>query len=291
MRKALGIVMLIIGVSGVVLSVVGTIIGQRLVADLGKGLEANLTLTLDGLDTVNESLILTKSTVGSLSEGLATVEDTAENVSVAIDDTRPLLQQASTVTTQRVPESIETFQEGLPALIEVAGTVDETMRTLSNFNVDRRILGIPLSFDLGVDYDPEVPFDETVEELGASLEGMPEQLRSLEESMSVTDDNMRAISRNVSEIGRDLSAINEDVAEIEPLLDEYISTVREISDALRQARLSVRRQLDQMRIVVTVIMVWFGLMQIAPLYLGWELFTGDRRPAVEVQQGKDEEDS
>lgn len=273
------------------MSVIGIIIGQRLVADLGEGLEANLTLTLDGLDTVNESLILTKSTVGNVSDGLATVEDTAENVSVAIDDTRPLLQQASTVTTQRVPESIETFQEGLPALIEVAGTVDETMRTLSNFNVDRRILGIPLSFDLGVDYDPEVPFDETVEELGASLEGMPEQLRSLEESMSVTDDNMRAISRNVSEIGRDLSAINEDIAEIEPLLDEYISTVMEISDALRQARLSVRRQLDQMKLAVTVIMVWFGLMQLAPLYLGWELFTGAREPVVQPQYGNDEQDS
>lgn len=291
MRKALGIVMLAVGVSGVVLSVIGTIIGQRLVTDLGQGLEANLTLTLDGLDTVNESLILTKSTVGSLSEGLATVEDTAENVSVAIDDTRPLLRQASTVTTQRVPESIEAFQEGLPALIQVAGTVDETMRTLSSFNVDRRILGIPLSFDLGVDYDPEVPFDETVQELGASLEGMPEQLRSLEESMSVTDDNMRTISRNVSQIGRDLGAINEDVAEIEPLLDEYISTITEISDSLRQVRFSVRRQLDQMRVIVTVIMVWFGLMQVAPLYLGWELFTGSRRPAVEVQHGGDERDS
>ena len=287
MRKVLGIVMLAIGVSGVILSVIGTIVGRRLVSDVGEGLHANLTLTLDSLTTVNESLILTKSTVSRLSEGLATVEETAENVSVAIDDSRPLLRQASTVTTQRVPESIETFQEGLPALIDVAATVDETLRTLNSFNIDRSILGIPLSFDLGVDYDPEVPFDESVEELGASLEGMPEQLRSLEESMSVTDDNMRTISRNVSEIGHDLSAINAEIADIGPLLDEYISRVTEISDSIRQARLIVRQQLDQMRLVVTVVMVWFGLMQVAPLYLGWELVMGHRGPATGSQDGND----
>lgn len=288
MRKALGVVMILIGVSGVILSVVGTIVGQRLVTEVGEGLHANLTLTLDGLDTVKESLILTRSTVARVSEGLATVEQTADNVSIAIDDTRPLLRQASTVTTEQVPQSIEAFQDTLPALIEVSAAVDDTLRTLSAFNVDRTILGIPFGFDLGIEYDPEVPFDESVQELGASLEGMPEQLRSLEESMSVADENMRVIGRNLSDIGGDLGAINRDVTEIDPLLDEYISTVTEIGDSIRQGRLLLEQRLDQLRLIVTVAMVWFGLMQVAPLYLGWELLKGYRQPATESRRGNGE---
>lgn len=277
MRKALGIVILATGVLGIILSIVGIIAGRRLVDSMGQGLQSNLTTTLDSLETVKETLILTKLTVGQLSEGLSTVEDTMDNVSIAIDDTRPLLQQSSSVTTEQLPASIEAFQETMPALVEVAGTIDDTLRTLDAFNVRRSILGIPLDFDLGVEYDPEVPFDESVSDLGASLEGVPQQLRSLRQHIETTNDNLRTMSRNVSSISSDLGTINSSISRVEPLLDEYIAIITELSDSTRQARLLLQRQIGQVKFVLTVAMIWLGLTQIAPLYLGWELATG-RRP-------------
>lgn len=277
MRKALGIVILATGVLGIILSIAGIIAGRRLVDSMGQGLQSNLTTTLDSLETVKETLILTKLTVGQLSEGLSTVEDTMDNVSIAIDDTRPLLQQSSSVTTEQLPASIEAFQETMPALVEVAGTIDDTLRTLDAFNVRRSILGIPLDFDLGVEYDPEVPFDESVSDLGASLEGVPQQLRSLRQHIETTNDNLRTMSRNVSSISSDLGTINSSISRVEPLLDEYIAIITELSDSTRQARLLLQRQIGQVKFVLTVAMIWLGLTQIAPLYLGWELATG-RRP-------------
>lgn len=200
-----------------------------------------------------------------------------DNVSIAIDDTRPLLQQSSSVTTEQLPASIEAFQETMPALVEVAGTIDDTLRTLDAFNVRRSILGIPLDFDLGVEYDPEVPFDESVSDLGASLEGVPQQLRSLRQHIETTNDNLRTMSRNVSSISSDLGTINSSISRVEPLLDEYIAIITELSDSTRQARLLLQRQIGQVKFVLTVAMIWLGLTQIAPLYLGWELATG-RRP-------------
>ncbi|MFW5940220.1 MAG: hypothetical protein ACOCXI_00355, partial [Chloroflexota bacterium] len=267
MRRILGIVMLAIGLSGVILSLAGLIAGHRFVDAIGAGLETNLTLTVESLETVKETLILTKVTVRQMDEGLGTVQETADNVSVAIDDTRPLLQEASVVTTQEIPQSIEVFQEAMPALREVAGTIDETMRTLDSFNVDRSILGIPLAFDLGVEYDPEVPFDESVNQIGESLEGVPEQLRGLEEDMELAGQNMQTISRNVSDIATNLGTINSTIAEVEPLLDDYIAIITELGDSARQSRLMLQRQIDQVKIVVTVVMIWFGLTQAAPLYL------------------------
>lgn len=277
MRKALGIVILATGVLGIILSIAGIIAGRRLVDSMGQGLQSNLTTTLDSLETVKETLILTKLTVGQLSEGLSTVEDTMDNVSIAIDDTRPLLQQSSSVTTEQLPASIEAFQETMPALVEVAGTIDDTLRTLDAFNVRRSILGIPLDFDLGVEYDPEMPFDESVSDLGASLEGVPQQLRSLRQHIETTNDNLRTMSRNVSSISSDLGTINRSISRVEPLLDEYIAIITELSDSTRQARLLLQRQIGQVKFVLTVAMIWLGLTQIAPLYLGWELATG-RRP-------------
>ncbi|MFW6098221.1 MAG: hypothetical protein ACOC9Z_09085 [Chloroflexota bacterium] len=276
MRKALGWLMLAIGVSGIILSIVGVITGRQLIDAIGASIGGNLTTTVDSLDTVRETLVLTRSTVAQLETGLETAEESASNVSTAISESRPLLTESSRIVTGDVPESIETFQESLPALIEVSAAMDNTLRTLSAFRIDRSILGIPLNFDLGVDYDPDVPFDQSVRELGESLDGMPEQLRSLEQYIETTDENLLTMSEDLARLSADLENINSTMDEVEPLINEYITIVTEVADNARESRLLLDRQLAQAKLVVTIIMIWFGLLQVAPIYLGWELVSGRR---------------
>lgn len=276
MRRALGWLMLAIGVSGVALSIVGAVTARRLIDAMGDSLRSNLTLTIESLDTVRETLHLTKTTVAQLETGLETAQDTAGNVSLALSETGPLLVEGSQVVTQDVPHSIETFQQSMPALIEVSGAIDSTLRTLSSFGVDRTILGIPLSFDLGVDYDPEVPFDQSVRQLGDSLEGMPEQLRGLETLIETTNENLVMVSQDLTRLETNLEGMNSNLAEVSPLIDEYITIVTDISDNARQSRMLLNRQLAQAKWAVTLVMVWFGLIQLAQIYLGWELATGRR---------------
>ncbi|MCI0581037.1 MAG: hypothetical protein L0332_20330 [Chloroflexi bacterium] len=273
LRRVLGIVMLLIGISGVALSVVGVIIGRQVVGDIGQGLETSLSLTSQSLDTVNDSLALTKTTVGQVKDGLETVEETAMNVSQTISDTRPLLDQVTQVATNDVPNGLEAVEATIPQMAEVAGIIDRTLRTLSAFRVERTILGIDLGFDLGVDYDPEVPFDESVNQIGESLEGMPERLRGLEVYMDVTNNNLALIGDNIDTIATDLHTINSSMAQIEPLLDDYIRLVTETNDLIRQTRSSMSEQLRLVKLGVTILFTWLGLTQIAPIYLGWGLLT------------------
>lgn len=278
MRRALGWLMLAIGFSGIVLSILGVIVGRQFVDATGASLQSNLTLTIDSLETVRDTLSLTKTTVGELDEGLETAEEAANNVSVALAETGPLLVEGSRVVTEDVPESIETFQQSMPALIEVSGAIDSTLRTLNAFNVDRTILGIPLSFDLGVQYDPEVPFDQSVQALGASLEGMPEELRGLEDLIGTTNENLLVVSQDLARLSADLEGMNSNIGEVEPLIDEYITIVTDLSDRTRQSRALLNRQVQQAKLALTIVMIWMGLFQVAPLYLGWELVSGRRDP-------------
>jgi prefoldin subunit 5 len=290
MQRILGIIMIAIGVSGLLLSFAGLLAGHRLVDNIGAGLEANLTLTIESLDTVNETLLLSKDTVGQMNEALLAVEETADNVVIAIDDTQPLLEQASQVTTEDVPESIEAFQDTLPALTDVAATIDDTLRTLSSFGFERSILGVPLGFDLGIDYDPEVPFDQSVEDLGQSLEGLPEDLRSLKMHLDQTNRNLSMIGNNIDTISGNLSTINETVSEVEPLIDDYLLIVTDLSDSARQTRSFVTQQLDQVKVIVTIASIWLGLTQFAPIYLGWELLVRGRGTEVVVLEKDDDKD-
>jgi methyl-accepting chemotaxis protein len=276
MRRLLGIVMLVIGLAGVVLSIAGANAGRRLIADMGTTLDSNLQLTVQSLETVNSTLVLTKATVRQLSQSLDTMETTASNVGTSLSDTQPMLEQIAEITSSDLAEGLETFEASLPDLIEVADTIDQTLTTLSRFRIDRTILGIPLRYDLGINYDPEVPFSQSVEEIGASIEGLPEQLRELEIYFEVANDNLGAISENMTEIAGDLAVVNDSVDDLEPLLDEFMVTITEFSDSTRQMRVTYRQQLETFQTVWTVVMVWLALTQVAPLYLGYELVTGRR---------------
>jgi archaellum component FlaC len=221
------------------------------------------------------------------------VEKTATDVAKTVGDTRPLLQTVNTVATQDVPNSIAAVQDAMPNIVEVAGVMDTTLTSLSKFSNNQTIpvpipslgfglkpleLEIPFSFDLGIDYKPTVPFDAAIEQVGASLDGLPDRLRTLEKDLLVADANMALISDDILNVSDDLATINQRIAEISPLLDEYIRIVNQVKDALGGVRTQVSTQLDMAKLVVLLIMVWIGLGNLAPLYLGLELVTGRRDP-------------
>lgn len=262
MRRILGFIMLVSGLAGVVLSLVAAIVGWRLVGDLAQSVEGNLRLTANSLETVQETLVLTKEIVGQVNEGMATVEETADDVALAMDTFQPFIEQAAVVTTEGVPESIDNLQTTVPSLIQVASTIDQALGTLNNLRL--------------LDYEPEVPFGESVAILGTSLEGIPEDLRNLGTSLEGTDESLQLLSRDLRAIADVMHEINADTAELEPLIDDYIATVTEINDSTRLAQSQLRSQVGLVRIIIMVILLWLGLTQIAPIYLGWGLLTGGR---------------
>jgi uncharacterized protein YoxC len=276
MRKALGVLMIAIGLSGIVFSIGGVIVGRQLVDAVGQSVDANLALTLNSLDTVHETLLLTKNTVSDLDSTMTTVEETAAHVATALKETEPLVDQSRIVVTEDVPDSIEAIQQAMPALTDVAGAVDSTLRTLSAVQLNRSILGIPLNFDLGIDYNPDTTFDESLMQIADSLEGVPENLRSLDGYLEITGRNLQAIASDLDRISGDVNTIGSTIGEVEPLIDDYLVIVTELSDSTRQTRTLLARQLSNMSVVVTALFVWFALAQIAPLYLGYELLSGSR---------------
>ncbi len=289
MKRIIGLLIMIVGLIGVVISVIGTYFSFRFVDSLGAGVIDTLEFTGQSLTTVEETLQLTKTTVGQINDTMATVEDTANNVSTAIRQTRPLIDQVSTVASTTVPDSLEALQNTIPNLVEVAGVIDNTLRTLSEVRIQRDLGLFEIDFDLGVDYDPEAPFDESVAALGDTLEGVPEQLRSLDVYLDVTADNLETISNDVNNLADNINVINSSIAEINPLIDDYIMIVNEIQQTIAELEASIATNLQYVKIGLLVLFIWFGFNQLMPLYYGWDLFTG-RLDEMEEQVEKLVED-
>ncbi|MCA9927290.1 MAG: hypothetical protein KC419_02385 [Anaerolineales bacterium] len=274
-RRLLGIIILLTGLVGVGIAVTGALLLPDLVDRMAASLESTLAQTSEGLELVEASLLQAKVTVQDLGTTLGTVETNMTVLGQAVSETRPFLDQVSTVAADELPQSIETLQAAIPDMAQVAGVVDDTLTTLNRFRIDEEFLGFEIKYDLGVNYDPAVPFDETVLTLGDSLDGLPGSLRSLRVYANVTNDNLEEISQGLYQIGTDLEGLNGRLSEIDPLLNDYLRLITETNDATRQLRGQMSSQLDSLKTGILFVMIWLAFAQLAPLYLGWELIRKD----------------
>ncbi len=282
-RRFLGLLMLVIGLGGIVIAVLGVRLGHQTVDSVAASLDQTLLLTSQSLDTASETLLLAKNSLTDVNEMLETAETTADDIGQTVSGTRPTLDQISSVASEQVPDSLETIQEAFPSLEQAAGVIDRTLVTLNSFRIDQQVLGFDFQYDLGIDYAPEIPFDQSVRDLGEGLEGLPESLRTLKLYINVTNENLQTVSQDIHTLADSMNAVNGRIAELNPILDEYIILITNSNDSTRQIRAQINNEIESVKNGITLVMVWLAVTQIAPLYLGWELLTNRRQTAVAVE--------
>lgn len=280
-RRIFGVFLILLGISGILLAFMGGNAAKQTVTDLGTGMASSIDLVIESLDTVLDSLVLTQAALVDVEAALARVEETAVNVSTTLEGTDPIFNEMLAITTQDLPNSLETIEQAVPNAVEAADAVDATLRTLNKFKIDTSILGFPIQYDLGINYDPSVPFSASVAAIGTSLDGLPERLRDLETAFTDTQDNLATIGQDMDDLSGDLAAINEQVAGFTPLVNEFIRIVNEGTDNLRLARGQIENKVAMVNSIITLGMAWLVLSQIVPLYLGYELIMGRLSPGDE----------
>lgn len=282
-RRILGLIMLLTGLTILAFALVGAYYAGDVLGKASDGLSSTLTLARDSLDAAADTLELSRNSIGDAVSGLDAVVQATAGASLTLNDSRPLIDNVSLVTTQEVPEAVEGMQAALPNMIEVASVIDRTLVTLSSVGIDREIPlpfggSIPLRFDLGIDYNPDTAFDESLRVFEASLDGLPESLRGLEDDLQATNASLATLSGDLQSTSDNLATINDRIDDIAPLLDQYASLVEQVSGTVEQVENQLDSYLSMARIGSIALLIALGLTQLAPIYLGWELLTGRRDP-------------
>lgn len=282
-RRILGLIMLLTGLTILAFALVGAYYAGDVIGNTADGLSSSLALAIDSLDAAADTLELSRNSIGDAVSGLDTIVQATASASRTLNDSRPLIDNVSLVTTQEVPEAVEGMQAALPNMIEVASVIDRTLATLSSVGIDREIPlpfggSIPLRFDLGIDYNPEIPFDASLHIFEASLDGLPESLRGLEDDLQATNASLATLSGDLQATSDSLATINDRIDDIAPLLDQYTSLVEQVRRTVVQVESQLDAYLSIARLASTALLIALGLTQLAPIYLGWELLTGRRDP-------------
>lgn len=285
-RRFIGIAMFIAGLLGVLVAIGGSYGTHLAFKTLQGNLDSSLTGAADTVGIVVRTLENTKQTLGDVNTSITTISALASNAAVAIEDTQPLLIEVRQVATEDIPASLDDVRNALPNVASAAKTIDTTLTTLSALPP----INIPivnLNFDLGIDYAPTVSFDESINQIGANLDDIPDRLRGLAPTLETTQENLQVISGDIRTLSTNLDTINVTVGKFQPLLDEYINLLETTQTSLGGFDTN---QLNMVKWGIIGLLCWFGLTQLAPIYLGSELMRGRRlyHPARDLEIDEEE---
>ena len=144
--------------------------------------------------------------IGELRTVLADVATVTDQVGASSGELVTVLDGVSTLTTEDIPETLAAVENSLPALLDTASVIDGAMRTLSF---------------VGVDYNPEQPFDESIAEIQVALDGLPEQIAEQGAVLESTLPDIADSAERMQGVGDQIRAMDGNLADAEAALGGY----------------------------------------------------------------------
>jgi hypothetical protein len=249
---------MVVGVLGVLTGLGGIVVGQLLISSADRALSQSLVLTGETLDALQDTIVVTEQTVALVEDGLGQAETTTADLAGTVGDGATLLRSTADLTENQIAESLGAFEASLPGLIDAAAVIDTTLSALA---------GLPF----GPTYDPDQPFDESLRELQASLDGVPEDLREQAVLLRQTGDSLDEVGVGTTAIARDLGAIRTGLGEALVVLRGSTATAVSARAVIADTQEGLATQLTLARVLVVLLGLTTAAGQIVPLALGWTL--------------------
>ena len=254
--QRLGNLFAVLGIGGLIASLIAGVLGIAVVATLTRSADQSLAVTVKAVETADETVALAADTLGIVSDSFDTLVPSAELAAATFEDAAMVIADTTVVVTVDVPDALDAVVAAMPAIETAAEIIDNALRVLSF---------------VGVDYNPEVPFDEAVAELESAIADLPDQLRAQTEPLASLASDFEEFGVATAEITDDLTDLQRQLEEAERLLDSYASTAGEATEVVTAIREDLQWQRWLMVVVVVLVAGAFAVIQTVPILLGRRL--------------------
>ena len=139
----------------------------------------------------------------------------------------------------------------MPAAVQTAEVIDRTLSALSF---------------LGVDYDPDQPFDESLRAVEAALEGIPAQLDTQAEAIRGLVPVSEQFAEDAAATARSFETLSAELASSQQVIDSYRATLEQAQAVVERTRSSLSTSTWLLRVIIV-------LMTATGVALGVGLYT------------------
>jgi len=181
-------------------------------------------------------------------------------VGQAIGDTGPMVESVADLLGEQLPAAIKSTQDALTSVAASAKVVDDVLAVMT---------AIPF---VGTDkYDPEVPLQQSLEEVAASLDDIPNSLGAAQEGLTSTSGNLEGLQEDFTTMASNIGQIATSLESAQSVLVEYQLIVADLQTLAASVRQGLPEWLRLLRLAFSLVLIWLGIAQIGLLTQGWEL--------------------
>jgi methyl-accepting chemotaxis protein len=275
-RRILGVLVMVAGALGLVLSVAGLVIVW-----VGKPTVTAYASTT--VDTLNESVVTSKSVMEITREALGGTIDSVDVLSEMLDttaatveDTKPVLDEFDVIMATTLPSTLEATTESLYTAQEAARVLESTIQSLDTFRF--LLSDVPLVGDLlpppGEAYSPEKPLSDSLGEIASSLEGLPDTFVGMSGDLSSTDEKLEDVQGNLITMSDSVGLIASSLSEYDRMIIESQSSMDDLTSILKSIQSNLDNILNWVGIALSLFFAWLLAAQVVILSQGWELYQG-----------------
>ena len=146
----------------------------------------------------------------------------------------------------------------MPAAIQAAKTIDDTLRALSFF---------------GVDYNPEQPFDVSLKAVEAALADLPSQLSSQAETIRALVPTSAQFATDAATLAASLSSLSLNLASTQDVIASYRDTLDRAQGVVDDTGASFVANSSLLRLLILMMALAGAAVAIALIMMGrisWE---------------------
>lgn len=291
-RRIIGIIIVLVALAGIAAAIYALIELQPASEQFEREAAAGFDFVLETLDTTASTLSTLETALEDSQAVIETAAETSRQASQTLDELKPAVQDLADMVAFDLPNNIQAMQDTMPALKQATAAIDASLRTLAGFQWGTTIplVNYELSLGLGIEYDPEVPLDQSVAAIEEELGEIAPHLTALQGSLLDTHHNLGDTAQDTKDLADDLEQIGTDLAGTGDALEAYDALLVRAQERLLESRRGLREQIRSVRWVATGVLIWLALSQAAPFYLGCSLVTAKEGARGRGDQVQTEED-
>lgn len=239
---------------GVIVGILGSIVGWRLVGHLSDGVDDSLAVATQSLESVDESITVIETIVFDVRSGVATLDQTVADVAAASGTTVTAIEDL-TRQTPALADGVEALRDGVAGMGEAGATIDQTLESLDD------LPGVP-------NYDPREPLGETVAGLADDLDALASTLRSFQSGSEDIDAALAPLLEDLDRARSDLENLDSSLASSQTLLERYRQSADDASAIAVRTRSDLSDDVRATRALIVLGGLVFTIGQIVPYWLG-----------------------
>jgi len=265
MQRRLGWLMIAAALVGMVAAVLGVVVAWRLLSGIDTATTDSLAVTVDALDSIEDTIDVADGTVTATSDALSELEVTLSTLADSLDTGGDVVADTASLT-----------GTAAPALADATITLRQ-MEAIGS-RIDSFLAGVA-SIPFTPDYDQEAGLGATFGRLADDIEPLDDEFAATARSLETFEGSLAELRTDVDDLVITIGRVNTELTEGEDLLAQYRTNVSEARTVANQSLADISQDQSTLRLLVMLAAVAFALAQLAPLWLGLNLLASGEPPS------------